>query len=200
MPIHPKASQEIDKYVAALDGFAKPICKKLREVIRKADPDIVEDWKWGPNFNKNGMICGFGAFKEHVSFTFFQGAAMKDPKKILAPCSADNAHNRTVKFRDVDEIDEKTLAAYVKEAAALNAKGVQAPAKKAAIAVPPDVKKALAGNAKAKAFFDALAPGYQRDYLEWIVQAKQPATRSTRIETTVKQCAEGKRRNWKYER
>ncbi len=200
MAIHPKARQEIDTYIASLDGFAKPVCRKLRELIHKADPDIVEDWKWGPNFNHDGMVCGFGAFKAHVSFAFFQGAAMKDPKKLLIACSEDNARNRTMKFSSVDDIDERAIVAYVKEAVALNVKGIKAPARRAAIPMQPDLKKALAGNAKARAFWDGLTPGYQRDYLDWVTQAKQEATRKERVATTVQWCSKGRTRNWKYEK
>ena len=83
MAIHPNATQEIDRYIAKAPEFARPICARIRALIHKADPDIVEDWKWGPNFNKHGMICGFGAFKEHVSLGFFKGELLKDPKKLL---------------------------------------------------------------------------------------------------------------------
>ncbi|MBI3271217.1 MAG: YdeI/OmpD-associated family protein [Planctomycetes bacterium] len=197
--IHPQAKREMDKYIAEAPEFARPICRKLRSIIRKADAGLVEDWKWGPNFNKDGMVCGFGAFKAHVTLTFFRGSAMKDPKKLLAPCSADNAHNRSMKFVSVDEIDEKTLGSYVKEAAALNVQGVKAPARKAALATPDDLTRALAEKAKARAFFDGLPPGARRDYVEWVLQAKRPESRASRIETTVQQCGEGKRRNWKYE-
>ena len=170
----------------------------LRSIVLKADKDIVEDWKWGPNYSKKGMICGIGAFKQHVTLTFFQGAAMKDPGKILAPCSADNAHNRSIKFRTVGEIDAKILTAYVKEAVALNEKGVRAPARRVELAAPTDLLQALSKDKKARAYFESLAPGYRRDYVDWVLQAKQPETRLKRIETTVQQCAESKTRNWKY--
>lgn len=196
--IHPNASREIDRSIASAPAFARPICRKLREIIRRADPGIVEDWKWGPNFNKGGMVCGFGAFKAHVTLTFFRGSLLKDPAKILAPCSASNAHNRSVKFASADEIDEKTLSAYVKEAAALNGKGVKAPARRKEIPVPPDLRKALGAQAKARAYFDGLTPGYRREYVEWIVEAKRPETRTERIRTTVRQCAEGKTLHFKY--
>jgi hypothetical protein len=200
MPIHPKARQEIDGYIKSAPGFAQPICRKLRALIHKADPAIVEDWKWGPNFNKQGMICGFGAFKEHVSLAFFKGALLQDPKKLLADCSGSNAHNRTLKFRSVADLDEKTLIAYVKEAAKLNEQGVKGKVRRAGISVPADLKAAVAKDAKAKKYFDGLTPGYRREYLEWIVEARRPETRAARIDTAVKQCREGKTLHYKYKR
>lgn len=84
-------------------------------MILKADPDIIEDWKWGPNYQKNGMVCGFGAFKQHVILTFFQGAILKDPKKILNHGTT-NQHNRNIKFKSINDIDEDTLIKYIREA------------------------------------------------------------------------------------
>ena len=111
--IHPKAEELIDRYIDSIEPFAQPICRRLRALIHKAEPEIIEDWKWGPNFNKDGMVCGFGAFKEFVSIAFFMGALLKDPKKTLIDCSGSNA--------------EKALLAFVKEAVALNEKGVKPP-------------------------------------------------------------------------
>jgi uncharacterized protein YdeI (YjbR/CyaY-like superfamily) len=200
MPMHPKAKQEIDKYIAKAPAFARPICAKLRSLIHKADPGIVEDWKWGPNFNKQGMVCGFGAFKEHVSLAFFKGALLKDPRKLLVDCSGSNARGRLLRLRSVADIDEKTLIAYLKEAVKLNESGVNAPARRAEIPVPADLKSALAKDPKAAKGFTGLTPGKRREYLEWIVGAKRPETRAQRIETTIKQSREGKSLHWKYQR
>jgi uncharacterized protein YdeI (YjbR/CyaY-like superfamily) len=200
MAIHPKAKQNIDRYVASAPEFARPICHRLRELIHKADPGIVEDWKWGPNFNRQGMVCGFGAFKEHVTLAFFKGALLEDPKKLLVDCSGSNAHNRSLKFRSVRDIDEKTLIAYVREAAKLNEEGAQGERRRAEIPLPADLKAALAKDKEAKKAFLELTPGYRREYLEWVVQAKRPETRAARIETTVKQSREGKTLHYKYQR
>ena len=81
--IQNNASTEVLNYIESLPEFAKTICHRLREIILKTDPGIIEDWKWGPNYNLNGMLCGFGGFQKHVKFTFYNGSAMKDPKKNL---------------------------------------------------------------------------------------------------------------------
>ena len=80
---HPNATQEVLNYIATMPEFSRAICTKLRSIILKADKKIVEDWKWGPNYNYNGMICGYGAFKGHVKFTFFNGSAMKNSKQVV---------------------------------------------------------------------------------------------------------------------
>jgi len=197
--IHPHATKEIDRYIASMAPFAQPICRKLRVLIHKAEPAIVEDWKWGPNFNKDGMVCGFGAFKEFVSIAFFKGALLKDPKKMLIDCSGSNAGSRRIHYYSVDDIDEKALLAFIKEAVALNVKGVKPPARRAKLPMPAELKSALAKNAKAKAFFDDLTPGYQREYSEHVLQAKRPETRMERIKKAVKQCSEQKKLNYKYQ-
>jgi hypothetical protein len=55
---HPKATEEVLQYIDGLPPFSKAICKKLRAIILKADKELVEDWKWGPNYYLSGMVCG----------------------------------------------------------------------------------------------------------------------------------------------
>jgi len=198
MPIRPDAGKLIDAYIASMPEFARPICKQLRTLIHKADPEIIEDWKWGPNFNKQGMLCGFGAFKAHVTFTFFKGSQLKDPKRMLEPCSAGNANNRSIKFQNAGEIPEAALIALVKEAVRLNAQGVKRRPVRAALPMPKDLVAALKKNAKAAKYFEALSPSCKREYIEWILQAKRPETRTERIARTVKQCGAGRSLNYKY--
>jgi uncharacterized protein YdeI (YjbR/CyaY-like superfamily) len=198
--IHPHAKKEIDRYIASTPAFAQPICRKLRTLIKKAEPEIVEDWKWGPNFNKDGMVCGFGAFKEFVSISFFKGALLKDPKKVLVDCSGSNAGSRRMHFRTVDDIDEKLMLDFIKQAVVLNKNGVKAPARRAELAMPPDLKAALTKNAKAKKYFDELTPGYRREYIESVLLAKRPETHAERIKKAVTLCAQGKTLNDKYKR
>ena len=119
---HPNAKQEITAYIESLPPFGQAICKKLRSVILKADASLTEDWKWGPHYSSNGMVCGFSAFQKHAKLTFFNGAAMKDPKGLFNHC-VDNEFSRSIKYSDVKEIDEKTLADYVRESVAVNQKG-----------------------------------------------------------------------------
>ncbi len=120
------AEKRIDDYINKLPDWCKTICQKLRSLIHRADSDVVEDWKWGqPTFTHNGkQLCWVWAFAKHVSFTFYQGALMKDSKKIFN-YGKDNLRNRTVKFSDVSQIDEEVLIAYIQEAVALNEAGKQ---------------------------------------------------------------------------
>jgi hypothetical protein len=138
--------QHIDEYIDAGPDFAKPICTKIREIIFKAEPAMIEEWKWGPNYQKNGMVCGFGHFKKHVHLSFLQGALLTDPKNILTEGKT-NLHNRGVKFRRLEEVDEKILIAYIREAVANNKKGIKVSSKaNKEVIVPADFLKALKLN------------------------------------------------------
>ena len=96
------------------------------------------------------------------------------------------------------------LLALVKKAKQLNDKGTPSPMagrkKRAALPTPPFLKKALAKNGKARAHFDPFPPGKRRDYIEWLTEAKTEETRQRRLETALEWIAQGKARNWKYER
>ncbi|MGZ4058364.1 MAG: DUF1801 domain-containing protein, partial [Bacteroidia bacterium] len=109
---NPNAKQLIDEGIASAEPFAQAICKKLRAIIFKAEPGIIEDWKWGPNYYKNGMVCGFWYFKKHCSIVFYQGALLKDKKKVLLE-NPGNVHNRHIKYTDVKQIDERLLIEYI---------------------------------------------------------------------------------------
>ena len=195
--IREDAPERIDAYIAKAAEFARPICSRLRDLIHEADGAIVEDWKWGPNFNLEGMVCGIGAFKQHVTLHFFKGSLMKDPGKLFRD-SADAKGSRSIKFTDVDEIDAKAVVAYVKQAVKLNVKGEKVAVKKPAARLPADLKKALVADEAAGEFFDGLTPGYRRDFIEWVTTAKREATREKRVAGTVEKCARGERLNDKY--
>ena len=110
------------------------------------------------------------------------------------------------KLHDVSELPEdKVLIAYIQEAVALNEQGVKQPKpkrtrKKKPVVVPDYFRSALEANKKALTTFDAFSPSHQREYVEWVTEAKQEATRERRLATTLEWLAEGKSRNWKYER
>lgn len=193
-------SKEIDRYIAALDEPAKSICVKLRSIILKAVSGIREDWKWGPNYNYEGMVCGVGGFKKHAVIHFFNGAQMKDPKKLFN-FGTENDYSRSIRFNDVSEIDEKTIIAYVKESAALNKAGYKRTKKESREAVPPDdLYNALKKKPVARKFFDSLANGYKNEFIELIESAKKQETRDQRIQKVVGLCADGVKLNDKYKK
>jgi hypothetical protein len=195
--VHPNAKQEIDAYIEEMQPFAKAICKKLRSIILKADASIQEDWKWGPHYSSNGMVCGYGGFQKHVKLTFFNGAGMKDPKKLFNHC-VDNEFSRSIKYTDIKEIDEKTLTDYIKESVAVNEKGFKRETKNKTVEVPADLQQALDKNKTASAFFNDLSYVYKKDFVEWVTTAKREETRKDRITKVVAMCKEKRRMNDQY--
>ena len=177
---NPNAKALIDEGIASAEPFAQAICKKLRSIILKAEPAIIEDWKWGPNYYKDGMVCGFWYFKKHCTFTFWQGALLKDKKKVLQ-MNEGNLHNRHIKYTDVKQIDEKLLIEYITEAVINNEKGLKiTEAKDKTVIIPPDFKKLLIKNKVLKNFED-MSYSKRKDYALWINGAKQDVTREKRM-------------------
>lgn len=189
----PTATQRINTYFAQQPPFAKAMCVELRKLIHQAAPNIIEDWKWGPSFNHEGMVCNVGAFKHHVRMTFFHGAAMKDKDKLFND-GFDNLHSRAVTFTNVKEIPRQKILTYVREAVALNAGGrkLPVPAKTRPIRpMPAALKRVLVQHDLTKNFGDR--PPYQRrDYISWVTDAKRQETRDKRLETIVDDLQSGR--------
>ena len=187
----------IDAYIANSAEFARPILQHVRDLVHKTVPDAGEAVKWGmPHFiHKGKNIAGMAAFKEHCAVMVHgdgrQGEAMGQFGRI-----------KSVEELPGDaELAEKLLAA--RDRIEAEGSAVKRPAQrkpKPEIPVPQDFAAALREAPAAQATFDGFAPSNRRDYLEWITAAKQDATRQKRIATALEWLAEGKRRNWKYER
>jgi hypothetical protein len=192
-------AQRVAEYLDTLPEWSQAICNKLRGIILKTDPSIVEDWKWGPNYSSNGMVCGYGAFQKHVKITFFNGSAMKDSKGLFNHC-VDNEFSRSIKFVDEKEINEKLLTEYIRESIVVNQKGFKREIKDKTVEVPADLQAALKKNKIAQAFFEGLSYGYKKDFVELVTTAKQEKTRLERIAKVVDHCAEGKKLNDKYKK
>ena len=119
-------SQLIDARIKELGDWRGEMLGKLRGVIREADPDVVEEWKWAkatspgtPVWSHDGIICTGETYKSVVKMTFAKGAALEDPSGLFNS-SLDGNTRRAIDFREGDEIDEKALQALVRAAVALN--------------------------------------------------------------------------------
>jgi uncharacterized protein YdeI (YjbR/CyaY-like superfamily) len=190
----------IDAYIAEASPFARPILEKVRERMHAAVPDVQEAMKWSaPGFTLDGKILLImAAFKAHAALNFWRGQEIGDgsPK-----AGAMGQFGKLTSVEDLPSDDE--LDALIREAADLSRK---APAPRKAKHAPkpapemhPEFADALAKEPKAKATLDAFPPSAQRDYFEWIGEAKQDATRQKRIATAIEWLSEGKRRHWKYQ-
>lgn len=114
------ASQLIDKRIKALEDWRGATLARLRGLIKDADPDIVEEWKWDvPVWSHDGIICTGESYKSTVKLTFAKGAELKDPKKLFNSSLEGNVR-RAIDFSEGAKIDETSFKALIREAVKLN--------------------------------------------------------------------------------
>lgn len=157
---------------------------------------MKEECKWGkPTYTVDGKnVVILQGFKEYFALGFFQGALLKDPRKLLVQLGQVQA-GRVMKFTSVKEIAAKaaTIRAYVREAIAVEKAGLRMEKKKTAdFPVPEELTQRFRKDARFKKAFEALTPGRQRSYLYHFGAAKQPATRIARIEKAMPAIFAGK--------
>jgi uncharacterized protein YdeI (YjbR/CyaY-like superfamily) len=167
---------------------------EMRRVL--AGIAMKEERKWGsPTYTVGGKnIVIIQAFKEYFALGFFQGALLKDPKKVLVQLGQVQA-GRVMKFTSAKEIAAKsaTIKAYVREAIAVEKAGLRIEKRKTSdFPVPEELTQRFRKDTRFKRAFEALTPGRQRSYLYHFAAAKQSATRVTRIEKAMPAIFEGR--------
>jgi uncharacterized protein YdeI (YjbR/CyaY-like superfamily) len=187
-----KRYKTVDDYISGSAEWNKEL-KKLRKIILKSE--LEEDVKWGaPAYtydNKN--IVGIGAFKSYVGLWFFQGALLKDKrKKLVGAQEGVTKALRQWRFNSIDDIDEKLILEYIKEAIKNQKSGKEIkPAKKSAIKVPKELADKFKKNEKLKKNFGQLTPFKQREYCDYIDGAKREETKNSRLEKIVPMILKG---------
>jgi uncharacterized protein YdeI (YjbR/CyaY-like superfamily) len=191
----------VDAYIAKSADFARPILEHLRAVVHAACPEVEETIKWGfPHFMYKGMMCSVASFKAHCALNFWKAELLMADE---ANREAMGQFGRIASIKDLPS--KKALTTYIKQAMKLNDDGVAAPARvkpaePRALVIPDELSVALKKVPAARKHFEAFSPSKQRDYAEWIMEAKTEATRARRLEQAIEWIAEGKARNWKYEK
>ncbi|HET9775056.1 MAG TPA: YdeI/OmpD-associated family protein [Gemmatimonadaceae bacterium] len=194
-----KRDARVDAYIAKSGDFAKPILSHVRSLVHDAVPEAGETIKWSvPHFEYKGILCGMAAFKQHCNIILWKAALIPGGK-------GRDEKGQITNIRTLADLpDDKTMSHLLREGARLNEEGVKgAPRSKAVkkpVAIPAELKTALARNKKAAAAFEKFPPSHKREYAEWIAEAKGEETRQRRVTSAIKWIAEGKARNWKYER
>ena len=122
------AAEQIDRRIAELGDWRGQTLRRVREIIKAADPEIVEEWKWvkptnpgTPVWSHDGVICTGETYKNVVKLTFFKGAALDDPSGLFNS-SLDGKVRRAIDIREGDKVDEAALKDLIRSAVALNAK------------------------------------------------------------------------------
>jgi len=126
------ASELISKKIAELGDWRGKTLGKMRKLIKEADPDVVEEWKWmgTPVWSHQGIICTGESYKKVVKLTFHKGASLPDPAGLFNS-SLDGNVRRAIDIREGQEVDASAFKALVRQAVALNVSGRSKPSKKA---------------------------------------------------------------------
>jgi uncharacterized protein YdeI (YjbR/CyaY-like superfamily) len=199
-----KKDTRIDTYISKAAPFAKPVLTHIRKLVHQGCPDVEETIKWGmPSFDYKGTYCSMASFKEHCAFGFWKASIMEDADKLKVNQKDSMGHlGRITGLEDLPS--DKVMLRYIKEAKRLNDEGIKLPPKKITkkkdLVIPSYFTKALNKNKKALKVFEAFSPSHKKEYIEWITEAKTEETRDRRMETALEWIAEGKGRNWKYQK
>jgi uncharacterized protein YdeI (YjbR/CyaY-like superfamily) len=197
----------VDAYIAKSQPFAQPILTHIRELVHKACPDVEEEIKWSmPFFALRGVILGhMAAFKRHCAV----GLWGPEMNAILneAGLHSENGMGSLGKITTLKDLPpDKQMLGYYRHAAELilsgqRTKSLERTAKsvKPAPEIPSELTAALKKNKAAAKVFAGFSTSCQREYADWIAEAKRPETKEKRVAQAVEWIAEGKERNWKYQ-
>jgi hypothetical protein len=125
------ASELISKRIAELGDWRGETLSRMRKLIKEADSDVVEEWKWmgTPIWSHDGIICTGESYKNVVKLTFSKGASLRDPARLFNS-SLDGNARRAIDIHEGEEVDESAFKALVRQAVALNSSGESKPPKK----------------------------------------------------------------------
>src|ERR1700737_1939547 len=130
------ASELISNRIAELGDWRGETLNRMRKLIKKADPDVVEEWKWvkatkpgTPVWSHGGIICTGESYKNVVKLTFAKGASLKDPARLFNS-SLDGNVRRAIDIHEGEDVDESAFTALVRQVVALNSSGKPKPSKK----------------------------------------------------------------------
>lgn len=173
--------------------------EQLHAIIRKTP--LVETTKWGgPVYTYNNKnVLGIGGFKSYFGIWFYNGVFLKDEKKLLINANEESTKSlRQMRFNSANEIDEKLILAYIKEAIEIEEKGLAIPKEKKETIIPEILQNELDKNSELKNKFNTFSPYKQREFIEHITSAKQEKTQMARLEKIIPMILEEKGLNDKY--
>lgn len=190
-----KLDPRIDDHIAKAGAFAQPILSHFRALVHRTVPGCEEAIKWGmPHFTLGGRnLAGMAAFKKHVSIFFHHDEQPGGTGKFRKIASIQELADDSV-------IEERLRAAVERLSLPPAARTTKAAAAPKPVPEIPAAFVAALGAASLTERFAAMPPGYRREYIEWIVDAKTEVTRDKRIVQAVAWIGEGKHRNWKYQK
>lgn len=178
-------NKTVEEYLSKHTEYAAELTK-LREILNSTE--LVETVKWGiPTYTINGKnVVGIGAFKSYTGLWFFNGSFLSDPKGLLINAQEGKTKGmRQMRFENVDAIDEEVVRAYVLEAIENQKQGKEIKPEKKPLVLPEELKEALSKDVRLSEQFDSLTPGKQKEYGEYIADAKRTDTKLKRLEKII---------------
>ncbi|SHG35102.1 YdeI/OmpD-associated family protein [Chryseobacterium sp. OV279] len=200
-----KYNIQVDEYIEKSPDFAQPILSYLRETIHECCPEAEEAIKWKfPTFMYKGKIlCSVTSFKQYCSLGFWLHGEMKTLKEMETTAEKSSMFSLG-KLTKMEDLPSKVqLKKMMKEAMELTDMGVtmkKAAPSKVETEVPDYFQAALNDHKKASEVFEKGSPSFRKEYINWITEAKTETTRNKRMEQALEWLAEGKARNWKYQK
>ncbi|WPY99350.1 YdeI/OmpD-associated family protein [Christiangramia sp. OXR-203] len=175
---------------------------QLRQLIGVMEQTgLTASIKWGaPVYSLDGKnVIGLGAFKNHIAIWFFQGIFLKKNKALLVNAQEGKTKAlRQIKFGQNDSINNDAIIPYIEEAIANQKAGLELKAKLKSLEIPEELAAILNGNKLLKTAFYDLSPGKQKEYAQYIAEAKKQATRTNRIKKIEPLILQGKGLNDRY--
>ncbi len=191
-------AKSVDEYIISHPQWKEGLIV-LREIIKTTE--LQETVKWGtPTYTLNNKnVVGLGAFKSYFGIWFFQGAFLKDFKnKLINAQEGKTKGLRQWRFTSMEELDQDIIFAYVQEAIENQKAGKEIKAEKKALIIPPELEASFQQNSLLAESFKQLTPGKQKEYAEYILEAKREATKESRIQKITRMIIEGIGLNDKY--
>lgn len=190
----------VEEYIEE-HGHFKDALNTLRDIINSTE--LEESIKWNaPVYSLNGKnVLSIGAFKNHCGIWFFNGVFLKDEQKLLANAQEGKTKAmRQMRFENTNDIDNKAVLSYVKEAIENQRLGkeIKPDRTKKETIIPKELQQVLEDNTKLKTSFNALSNYKQREYCDYIAFAKREATKQTRLDKVIPMILEGVGLNDKY--
>lgn len=223
----PGLDPRIDLYISKAQPFAQPILIHLRHLLHQAVPEITETIKWSHCFfeYRGRILANMAAFKQHCSLGFWgqemtsilreagilQDGAMGSLGRITSQSSLPSDRlllslfHQAATFIDQGQYTSPIAARSASSSSSTpanpngKAKQTMARAAKPPIEIPSDLAAALKSNPAATKVFTAFSPSCQREYIEWLTEAKREETRAKRLAQAIDMISEGKQRHWKYQ-
>lgn len=191
----------VDQYIEKAAPFAQPILVQFRKIIHENGIGIVEELKWGmPCFvYKKKIVANMAAFKQHAAVGFWYEQLLTDQHNVLG---AKDGMGSLGKLTAVDQLPtNEILAAYIHQSMVLIDSGTKLPKARKnnqPIEIPEVILQTLKDQPKAKEYFETLSPSHKKEYIDWIIGAKQEATVIRRLEKMIENLNQRKTKEWKY--